>query len=222
MANKESNDVKAVSINQTKKFIKYFNGNSACEVKIPFGDEEFVVLVKPYLTYSEFEEFVRFVTDACFSFDKIKGAYSDYEAYCKQFAIALYTLKYYTNIRIPEDATSFYPLIEETPIMDQVLSAINKRQYHQLKCAIDEKIELRKQLVIHDKKYSDLDDKISELKDALLYLGEIMGSPEDAQRALSAFANMGNITGDSIVQAMHERGIIGESPEKDTTLKVVK
>lgn len=216
-------EMKEVSVNQIEKIIKNHYDNSYKEVEFKCGDEVITVMVKPYLTYQEFGEFVQTVVDTCFEKDEITGEYSDYYAYREDFITAICVLKYYTNIMIPKDATKLYPLIYGTDIIDKILDIIDLQQNRDLMLSISQKMEFRRRQVANNKRYSDLYDKLSELEEMLMYFGNIIGDPEEAKNALAAFANMGELTSDNLVKAMREQGVIGNKELDDTpNLKRIK
>lgn len=121
---------KKISINAMDKIMK--ENYTSTETFDWCGIE---VTVKKTLAFKEVLEFVDSVTKSCFS--SVDGAYLPE---VKDFAVKTCILEKYANFTLPNNIEHKYELIYQTNAIEEVLHRINARQFNEIMCAINDKI----------------------------------------------------------------------------------
>lgn len=143
---------KKVSVSQLKKLITPIEETvvDVCGLQVK---------VKPILTFADT---IGFTSEAVRSIIDEVDENVAYELY--DFIIKSLTLKYFTNISLPNDINEQYQLVYETQLFNNVVQAIDDKFYTNLIKAVNNKIQFELQKIQnHIKVKSDL--YISQIKD---------------------------------------------------------
>lgn len=143
---------KKVSVSQLKKLITPIEETvvDVCGIQVK---------VKPILTFADT---IGFASEAVRSIIDEVDENVAYELY--DFIIKSLTLKYFTNISLPNDINEQYQLVYETQLFNNVVQAIDDKFYTNLIKAVNNKIQFELQKIQnHIKVKSDL--YISQIKD---------------------------------------------------------
>jgi len=143
---------KKVSVSQLKKLITPVEETvvDVCGLQVK---------VKPILTFADT---IGFTSEAVRSIIDEVDENVAYELY--DFIIKSLTLKYFTNISLPNDINEQYQLVYETQLFNNVVQAIDDKFYTNLIKAVNNKIQFELQKIQnHIKVKSDL--YISQIKD---------------------------------------------------------
>lgn len=135
------------------------------------GDEEITVIVKRYIPYESFAYAVESVSSMCFMPD---GSYC---SYAKNLAKCVAILDAYTNIKTDIALEKLYSLIENTDIMDEIVT--NIPNIHKFDDAVDEAIEYKKQQAI-TKKDGALLSAVAEKESSLANLFSALATVLDS------------------------------------------
>lgn len=124
-----------VSVNKTDKII---NEVKQTPVKCGVGDEQIEVLVKPYLTYKDNVNFISDVVSGVVFNEQEIVSYANLE-----FELRINTIKYFTNVRIPEDYNKQYDLAFSSDIFNMIMAYVleNSKSYWSLRAAVEKQIE---------------------------------------------------------------------------------
>lgn len=100
------------------------------------------IQIKRVLSWYESLAFIEGVVDSCIDYEN-----GDYLPEAYDLAIKSALLEFYTNVDVPEDATSQYELVYFTDIVERVLSEINAAQFNDNIRAVDKKIAFYTNLI---------------------------------------------------------------------------
>lgn len=172
---------KVVSISEWRKNAA---ANSRASVLDWNGSE---LTVKKVLAIDEMAAFAESSADYCFS--GIDGAYSPE---FKDFAVRMNTVKFYSNVKIPENVETLYDLLYTTDIVEKIISNVNGDQYSALLSAIDKKIEYMADVrrAEEEKRVNDAIAALGTLIDSVNNLFSGIGR-EDIEKIVSAVGDSG-------------------------------
>lgn len=195
-----------VSVNELDKFI--FTPSEFI-IRLPGDEPQTEVVVKPRLTLAESLDFVNSVISDIFDEE------SGFSYYFKDFSIRINTLKYYTNITIPQNLEKQYDLVH-TDLLDRIFSegTFDNDTYKTLLESLDKQIEFEAQ-----KYQNELRAETRELIEETRMQGEELIKvfsqfaksfenidPDQMAGLVTKLANMENINEKAIVDALVEKG----------------
>ncbi len=202
---------KKVSINAVEKLI---SKKQEFILNISQGEDIVPITVYPYLNLKERLEFVQAIAD------NVANAITDtgepisvYAA--EDFFIRIHTLRYFTNIRIPEDTDKQYEFAYYTPIYNLVINHVNfcREMYDELLTNIGKQIEyeIMKARSRFELETEDFIEHIKLEVEKLLETFETISksfngiNQEDVSKALKKIADMPKLDGDTLVKAVSDK-----------------
>lgn len=105
-------------------------------INVPMKEnEEIEITIRRVLPLQEVLQFVEDVVSSC-----IDAESGRYIPEIRAFTIRASVLTRYANFTLPKDLEKQYEVIYNTDAFDQVMEQINKTQYEEIVCSIDERI----------------------------------------------------------------------------------
>lgn len=118
------------------------------------------VVIKKQLSLGEMVGFVKCVVDTCFNAQQ-----GTYFPEIKNHAIKMMTLQNYANFNMPKKASEQYALVNQTDAFDVVKQNIDGEQFDTIVNAIDQRIELAKNL--YSRKATGIGSGIADIMDSI-------------------------------------------------------
>ena len=191
-----ANKIKKVSVNSLEKAVSEHATNDLVEKE--WGGISFVV--KPLLSFKEMLTFVDGVVKSCFT--PTDGTYIPE---IKDFAIRCSIIEIYANLSMPSNVEKRYSIACGCDdLIDTIMSCVNKRQFHAMIEAIDEKIEHTAEANI-----SDITSRINDVYTSFAAIenqfADIFGNvnKDDIGKMVSSLTN-GGFSENAIVKAIYE------------------
>lgn len=201
---------KKVSINAVEKLVCK---HPEFTIDIPHGEDTISITVYPYINLKERLEFVHAIAD------NVANAMTDtgepisvYAA--KDFFIRIHTLRYFTNMRLPEDTDKQYEFAYYTGIYETIINHVSfcKKIYAELLDSIDKQIEyeIMKTRSRFELETEDFLEHIKFEAEKLMETFETITASfkgvnqEEVSRALKNIADMPKLDGESLVKAVAE------------------
>ena len=139
------------------------NTQKPSEIEIGEGDDKLVIAVAPMVTATKRAGAI--VCAADLVFNDLDSGIDGYMPAFLQFAHRYGVLQCYTNMEIPQELSTAWPLIMYTPIYDQVKEIVGEDTVFEFACQLDELIEARKQERIHAVNVNRLLETLSGIAD---------------------------------------------------------
>lgn len=165
---------------------------------ITVGD--ITVEIKPFLSLEEMMRFVNEVSKRCFV-----GADEVYTPELKDFLVGYFLITAYTNITLPDDASSCYEfVVRGRSLINKIIGQIDEAQLKAMLDAIDEKIDTSNELKANV--------VTNQLSDIYGIIGNLSGqfeeifkdiTPSDMQKMTAALSNV-TLNDEKLVKAVAE------------------
>lgn len=162
------------------------------------GHEDIEIVVRRVLPLRDVMQFVEDVVSSCI--DRVTG---DYIPEVQAFATRACVLTQYANFTLPKDSEKQYDLVYNTNAFQQVMDTIDRVQYDEILCAINERIKHELAMMESSMKAQIADvtaklDHFVEASEAMF--GSV--SDKDMSALVHGLTNGGRLDEEKIVKAV--------------------